>query len=131
MSDRSVFRITNQRGKHDCGVATLATLLGRSYEDTLLAAGRLSPKVLKTGLYSSDLIRIAAEFGSTLVRRVQRIDLDEHTGILGLEYPSKRLHFVFLTNGLVFDPQEDNVAWDAYTFVKREKVKVIDLMEEA
>lgn len=127
---KDLFRIINMRGKHDCGVATLATLLGRTYEEILLSAGRISPRVLKMGLYDSDLVKIAADFNTLLVRRVQKIDLDEHTGILGLRYPTKREHFVFLTNGLVFDPQDENVVWDAYLFVKKFKVKVVGLLEE-
>lgn len=128
---KALFRIINMRGKNDCGVATLATLLGRTYEEILISAGRISPNVLKKGLYGSDLVKIAAEFNISLVRRVQKIDLDEHSGILGLRYPTKREHFVFLTNGLVFDPQDENVVWDAYLYVKKFKVKVLDLLEEA
>lgn len=129
--NKGLFRIINQRGKHDCGVAALATLLGRTYEEILISAGRISPNVLKKGLYSSDLVRIAAEFNTSLSRKVQKIDLDEHSGILGLRYPTKREHFVYLTNGLVFDPQDENVVWDAYLYVKKFKIKVVDLLEEA
>ena len=131
VAERPAFQIHRQRGRKDCGVATLATLLGRTYEEVLVVAGRIAPTVLRKGLYSSDLVRIAAEFDVLLTRRVQKIDLEDHTGILGLEYSRKRFHAVFLTHGLIFDPQEDYIAWDAETFVKREKARIYDLLEEA
>lgn len=130
MAEKALFRIINQRGKADCGVATLATLLSRTYEEVLLVAGRISPNVLRKGLFTSDLIRIAWEFDTALERKVQKIDLDEVTGVLGVRYPSKREHFVFITKGLVFDPQDENIVWDAFLYVKKFKIKVVDLLEE-
>lgn len=130
MGEKALFRVTNMRGKHDCGVATLAMLLGRTYEEVLLVAGRISPNVLKKGLYSSDLVKIAGEFGSKLSRTTTPIDLEESTGILGLRFPTEREHFTFLTNGLMFDPQDENVVWDAILYVKKHKVVVVDLLEE-
>lgn len=130
MADKLFHQIHPQRGKRDCGVATLATLLGRSYEEVLVAAASMSPNVLKKGLYASDLARIALSLGSSLKRRVGQIDLDETTGILEVKLKNGREHFVFLANGLVFDPQEPGQAWDAYTYVRHFKAEVQGLSEE-
>lgn len=130
MAEKLFFQIHPQRSKRDCGVATLATLLGRSYEDVLLAAAKISPNVLKKGLYSSDLARIAESLDSKLKRHVGQIDLDDKTGILEIKLKNGREHFVFLVNGLVYDPQEINQLWDAYTYIRHHKASIQGLSEE-
>lgn len=133
MSEKTVFKLHSQRGKHDCGIATLATLLGRTYEEVLLKSGTVSPKLLKLGLSATELFRIAELFDATLVRHTGAIDLDESSGILGIVYPDTWGHWVWLTNGLIFCPKDNNIVWDAYSYVKKFKVKVtelIDLKEE-
>lgn len=131
MSDKLFYQIHQQRGRKDCGVATLATLLGRSYEEVLVAAASVSPNVLKKGLYASDLAKIAQGLGSRLLRLTGTIDLDEETGILEVQIKKdKREHLVFLMNGIVFDPEEVGQAWDAYTYVRHFKAKVQGLSKE-
>jgi hypothetical protein len=76
------------------------------------------------------LVRIAAEFGVELKRRTQRIDLDEHTGIVGLSFPKGAEHWVFVANGLLFDPDENGNVWDSYTYVRSYKGKISELLEE-
>lgn len=133
MSEKLFHQIHHQRGKHDCGVACLATLLGRSYEEVLVAAAKVSPNVLKKGLYANDLAKIAASLGSELKRNVGQIDLDEKTGILEIKIKNRkhhREHFAFLVNGLVFDPEEQGQIWDAYIYVRHFKAEVQGLTEE-
>lgn len=130
MAEKLFYQIHHQRGKRDCGVATLATLIGRTYEEVLMVAGDISPNVLKKGLFASDLAKIANEFQSTIVRKVGHIDLDEDTGILELKFPNRREHYVFLMNGLIFDPQEPGQVWDAYTYVRKSRAKVQGLSKE-
>ncbi len=130
MSEKLFHQLHQQRGKRDCGVATLATLIGRSYEETLLAAVSVSPNVWKKGLYSSDLIRIAAMFQTEIIRRTT-VDVEEHSGILELKFPSKREHFVLLLNGLIFDPQEPaGQVWDADTYCKKFRAEICGLLQE-
>lgn len=126
-----LFQLVYQHGKADCGVAALATLLQEPYEDVLISAGQFNPRVLKNGLYGNDLIRIAMEFGVTLHRRTRHIDLDDHIGILGLKFPKGAEHWVYLSNGLIFDPDEKGKIWDAYEFVKSFRGKVTELLEES
>lgn len=130
MADKLFHQLHQQRGKRDCGVACLATLLGRSYEEVLLATFTISPNVLKKGIYSSDLQKIAATFKTELKRRPAPVDLDDRTGILEVKLKSGREHFVFLANGLVFDPEELGQAWDVNTYVKHHKAVVQGLTEE-
>lgn len=130
MAAKLFFQLHQQRGKRDCGVATLATLLGRTYEEVLIVAAMLSPNVLKKGLYATDLHRIADSLGSTLKRRVGSMDLEEKTGILEVKFKSKREHFVFLVNGLVFDLEDPLQAWDVSTYLKHHKAVVQGLNEE-
>ena len=104
MGDKLFHQLHRQRTKRDCGVATLATLIGRSYEEVLIAAVSISPNVLKKGLFSTDLQRIASMFEIVLIRRTGEFDIDEHNGILELCFPNKREHLVVLMNGLIFDP---------------------------
>lgn len=86
---------------------------------------------VETGLYAEQQIRIAAEFDTKLKRRVRKIDLEEHEGILGIMNPEEEGHSVVLASGLIFDPDGLGVVWDAETYVKVYKqVKVIDLLEE-
>lgn len=136
MTPSPLFKPILQRGKYDCGVAVLAAFLNHTYEEVLVEACRVSPSVLKTGLYSTQMIEVAAALGHTLKRRRRNIDLDESAGILELR---KRTldkngqpleHVVLLTNGLVFDPQEEGNVWDADIYVKVEKAKVLGLLEE-
>lgn len=130
MGDKLFHQLHQQRGKRDCGVACLATLLGRSYEEVLLATFTVSPNVLKKGIYASDLAKVAQTFKTELKRRPAPVDLDDRTGILEVAMKSGREHFVFLVNGLVFDPEEPGQAWDANTYVKHHKAVVQGLTEE-
>lgn len=125
------FVIMPQRGKMDCCVASMSMLFNRSYEEVLIVAARIAPRVLKSGLWTTDMLRIGQEFGYRLRRRLRNIDLDEMTGILSVRYRKERIdHAVFLTNGLVFDPELLPAVWDAETYVKKHKLKVLELLEE-
>lgn len=106
-------KIHAQRRTHDCGVAALASFIGTTYEDMYVAAAAVSPTFLKRdGLTIPQMIRMASAFGRTLVRRGYRsVDLDEHVGILGVNWHrsawrrhGSQGHWVILRAGTIIDP---------------------------
>lgn len=81
----SVLRLVMQREGHaDCALAALASYLGVTYEDVLLAAGRVTKNnVLKAGLHGTEIVRVAGRLGVKLRSTAwDRVDQDEDTGIL-------------------------------------------------
>ena len=128
MSDKPLFHIVLQRRDWDCGVAALASLIGQPYEEVLREAAKWF--AVERGLFSTEMIHIAKQFETTLKRRVKRIDLEEQCGVLTLRFPSNNEHAVLLTNGMIFDPQENGTVWDAETYIEFYKAKVLDLLEE-
>jgi hypothetical protein len=130
---KPLFRMTGQKNAADCVVASLAMALGLPYEEVLVVASRLQPKVLKRGLYTIEAQLIADEFGRSLLKRKLKIDIDEDTGVLMIKMRCGRgftEHAVFLTNGLVFAPESDGEVWDAETYLKFNKARVLHLLEE-
>jgi hypothetical protein len=94
-----------QRHIADCGCATLAMLLGISYEDALLALGGEAPKILRGGVWLTQLQRAAAKLGSPLkIKRRWDAEFDE--GIVQIRFKSGTgYHVVLLRAGLFFDTQ--------------------------
>jgi hypothetical protein len=100
-------RFVRQSGHHgDCSVSTLAMLAGVMYEDALLAAAKVNPRVLNEGMTWTQ-IKAAAKRLGLKTRTVYNYD-DDATGILhvsrvalGLGQPSE--HVVFLWEGRVID----------------------------
>ena len=106
-------RIHAQRRAYDCGVAALASYLGSSYEDMYVAAAATSKTFLRRqGLTIPDMITMAASFGRTLTRlHHTRVELDEHIGILGVNWARSEWtkhgsqgHWVVLRAGTIIDP---------------------------
>jgi hypothetical protein len=126
---RPLFRVCRQRHDGDCGVASLAMALNLSYEEVLVVASRIAPKVLVRGLYSVEIQLIAEEFGRELEKSLKP-DLDTDTGILVVQYKDKTEHALFLTNGLVFEPTSNEEVWDVEQYLKRFKARVLHLLKE-
>lgn len=106
-------RIHAQRRSHDCGVAALASFLGTAYEDMYVAAAAASPDFLqRQGLTIPQMLTMAAAFGRPMKRVPwQRVDLEEHTGILGVNWHRSMWkhhgcqgHWVVLRRGTIIDP---------------------------
>lgn len=102
-----VFFVIQQRGSGDCTIAALAILLGSTYEDVLEAAGQVARKPHRRGMWTTQIIKVAAALGATLVRK-QKFNLEEDAGILcvGGVVP----HVVVLRDGLLIDPA-DGCVW--------------------
>ena len=117
-----------QRHDGDCGVAALAMFLNTTYEAVLVVASRVIPTVLTRGMFLTEIVLVAREFGrETYVK--SKVDLEEDTGILNVRYPDNTEHVLFLTNGLVFEPTGGAV-WDAETYVKAFRIKNTSLITE-
>lgn len=129
---KPVFHFVLQRTKWDCGIACLASFLCQPYEEVFRIAAQ-QVKDIREGMFAKDHIEIARAFDVTLKRRLRRIDLEEHEGILGLVNidDESKGHSVVLASGLIFDPEEKGMVWDAETFIKHfKRVRVYDLLEE-
>jgi hypothetical protein len=127
---KPVFHIVLQKTDWDCGIAALASLIGQQYAEVLRVAASKYP--VERGLFSQEIINVAEAFDVELKRRMRKIDLEDHTGILGVKFPHhvNTTHAVLLANGMVFDPDEDGTIWDAETYIAVKKATVLDLLEE-
>lgn len=106
-------KIHAQRRSHDCGVAALASFLGTTYEDMYVAAVAASDHFMRgQGLTIPNMIRMAEAFGRTLrPLHWRKVDVDEHTGILGVNWHRSQWkrhgaqgHWVILRAGTIIDP---------------------------
>lgn len=106
-------KIHAQRRSHDCGVAALASFLGTAYEDMYLAAVASSDTFHRgQGLTIPDMMKMSLAFGRPMVRlHWRKVDLDEHTGILGVNWHRSQWkrhgasgHWVILRAGTIIDP---------------------------
>ena len=94
----------------------------------LVVASRISPKLLKRGMFTTEIMLVAGEFGRKTDLKF-KFDLEDDTGIVNIRYPDDTEHVVFLTNGLIFEPTGGAV-WDAEQYVKAFKIKTMSLITE-
>lgn len=125
---KALFTPVVQRHDGDCGIAALAMFLNTSYEAVLVVASRIAPRVLKKGLFGTQMQIIAQEFGRNVWIK-SKVDLDSDSGVLFIRYPDDTEHAVYLTNGLVFEPTGGRV-WEAETYVKSFRIKTKSLLTE-
>jgi hypothetical protein len=128
-----------QRRSHDCGVAALASFIGTTYEDAFVAAAAASPHFVKQqGLTIPELMRMSAAFGRPLVKlHWRRVDVDEHVGILGINWHKSQWkrhgstgHWVILRAGTIIDPSGPSFD-DATDYLVTNKGRVGTLLMEA
>lgn len=130
---KPLLTLTAQRNDADCVVASLAMALQLPYEEVLVVASRMQPKVLKRGLYTVEAQLIADEFGRPFSKKAKRVDIDDDTGVLMLRLTDGKRsteHAVFLTNGLIFAPEGNGEVWEADQYLKAYNAKVLHLLEE-
>jgi ABC-type bacteriocin/lantibiotic exporter with double-glycine peptidase domain len=127
-----------QRKGHDCGVAALASFVGSSYEDCYVAAAAQSATFLRRqGLTIPDMIAMARAFGRTLrPLHYRRVDLDEHIGILGVNWHKSQWkrhgatgHWVILRAGTIIDPSGPSFG-DATDYLVVNKGRAGTLLQE-
>jgi hypothetical protein len=118
--------LVRQRGTSDCGISALAMLAGQTYEDTYVEVAKVDRKWRgKCGLYSREMVVIAARLGVRLVA-TKRFDLDQDEGILRIRPGVTRWashgsplnedgHFVALVGGEIRCPVKHlRMPWRAY-----------------
>lgn len=134
MTRKRPVKVVSQRNGWDCGVSSLAMLLGLPYGDVAAAARALwgSTKPSKRGLGIYHLEQIADHLGRKLTRVYRRKDyLAGQTGILGLNGGTMCWagHWVVLKAGAIVDPDGGEV-WDALDYVKKHKARPATLLIE-
>ena len=136
---RDVTRLIHaQRKGYDCGVAALASFLGTTYEDAYVAAVATSTDFKRRlGLTIPDMITMAAGFGRRLVRvHYRRVDLDEHVGVLGVNWHQSQWrkhgatgHWVVLRAGTIIDPAGPSYG-DAHDYLTANRGRAGTLLRE-
>lgn len=120
-----ILRITTQRGNNDCGVAAIATITGKRYEDVLLAAGK---NIMDTGMTVQEILTTLEKLGMPF-KWTKRIRLDEDWGILGVSTPKRTSpeHVCVLYDGHIYDT--DGSVWEADDFLAAEGGKAMSLLK--
>ena len=115
----------------DCGIAALGTLLSQTYEDVVAVAVRLEIP-WKSGMWGSQMVKIALEFGATLKKR-RKYDLEHVTGLVMvniLDFPAKTKrvdHVVVVWRGILID--SDGYVWEPDAFISHYQAKLGELLE--
>lgn len=118
-----------QRHPGDCAIAALASILAKPYADVSCTARRLAPKSLKQGLWTREIVAIAAAHGVRLRRR-RRVDLSEDSGILTVEADRGRWqwsHAVVLFRGVIYDPGTQ-LLWEPDAYLHDAGVRILSLL---
>jgi hypothetical protein len=125
---RRGLKVVPQRKDWDCGVAALATLLGKSYGDVSAAVRELFPdgqaKIRRAGLNIYETETVAAHFGVTLRRRYRTKGnghLEGGTGILGILSPKMHWagHWVVLKDGTHVVEPDGGEVWKLNDYLQR------------
>lgn len=107
--------IVGQRGHGDCGIAALAILLGKPYDDVFEAAAHVARKPHSRGLWMAEIQRIARSLGVELKKR-RKVNLEEDAGILGVG-AGETSHVVVLRDGVILDPADSSIWFDPLMYV--------------
>ena len=106
------------------------------YEDVFVAAVRTAPHWKRDGgLTVREMVATARRLGRRLLLvNWHRVDLDEHVGILGVNWnkPEQQQahgHWVVLREGTIIDPVGPDV-WDADEYLKTNNGRVGTLLVE-
>jgi hypothetical protein len=122
-----------QRGKADCGIASLAMLLGLQYEDVFaVAITKKYPSPHHRGMYSRQIIATAKRLGTTLTLR-RTWDLESSCGLLTVEKTDKQpdefaQHLVLLKFGLIFDT--DGIVWECDDYFRQLGFRPVSIFVE-
>lgn len=122
-----------QRGRGDCGIAALAMLLGRSYEDVFAAAvTRKYRNPHESGMYSAQIVKAAKRLGTTLTLR-RTWDLESSCGLLTVDKINKQpddypQHLVLLKFGLIFDT--DGTVWEPELYFEQNGFRPVSIFVE-
>ncbi len=130
--DQPIVKFVSQTpGNQDCGVVSLAMLLGLNYSEALVLVASVKPTVLQNGVEWKDLIKAARKKGVKL-KWTTHVDLDDEdvTGILSVAeiVNGKRgEHAVYLTRGLIFDGRTD-ACYEPDVYLKVNNADVMSML---
>lgn len=122
-------QIVPQRHRADCSVATLATILGLSYEEVLVA---FRHNVFFDGATNSQMRAAARRLGREL-RWAKKFDIETESGLLVIKLPTELLpagigqHMVVLKEGQILD-LADTTLWDADIYLSAHKASAVELI---
>lgn len=117
-------QVVPQRHTMDCSVACLAMLLGKSYEDALMA---FDYNVMREGATIRQVKAAARYLGTKLAWSRRLGDLDTETGILCVRSLKwKNDHLVILKDGMIVDT--DATVWDQDVFMAAYTATPISIM---
>lgn len=117
------YRVYSKRGKSDCAIAAMATIFRRDPEEVLLAAAKVSPRVWESGLYCTDMVKVARRLKIKAVwRYAGQFSPEDDIGVLAIGYNDNRNeHCVALIEGWVLDPEQNPVSlWEYDEFCRVE-----------
>lgn len=120
-----IVRIITSRRENDCAICALAMLLGRDYEDVLLAVDKVDKQAGKKGLWSTQIKKAAQLLGQPLKMK-RKFDLETAAGILAVDHPKGLAHALLLREGLVFD--YDGLVWDVEDYLAEKGLTVSHLL---
>jgi ABC-type bacteriocin/lantibiotic exporter with double-glycine peptidase domain len=108
-------KVIRQRKDWDCGVASIAMLLGVDYRDVSATVAAIidDPKLKKRGLILYQLEDVIAAFGFETKRVYRKKDyLDGANGILGMNGGNMDAagHWVVVKDGMILDPDDASVS---------------------
>jgi len=136
MKRRTGVKVIAQRKNWDCGIASLAMLLGVPYGDVAAAAKRMWSRLPpnRRGILLSDMEAFALEqFDVRLARRYWKHGyLEGQTGIIGLVGGKMNWagHWAVLKAGAVIDP-DDGTVWAVDDYTKANKCRTGVLLVRA
>ena len=124
---RPYLAVCLQRHPMDCAVATMAMLLGKSYEDVLQA---FKHNVMAKGATVAQMQAAARRLGTALRWRRWRDALEHETGILAVSSPRwAHDHLVLLKDGeLIIDT--DGTIWETDVFLSAYEARPVSLLVE-
>jgi ABC-type bacteriocin/lantibiotic exporter with double-glycine peptidase domain len=118
-----------QRGAMDCGLCCLQTIIEQPDETIQSAALKIAPRLYSSGLYLSDLQKIAKALGVRL-RKVPHDPLpDDQVGILRVRLKAGDVHYVVLFHGTIQNPA-DGATWETTAYLHNKVKQVTHLLVE-
>lgn len=117
MAAPAVVEVVVQKTSSDCALASLAMLLGKPYRQISDAALVVCPRPHKSGLWTTEIIKVAKKLGATLKREDPKTFDEEGTGLLIVRKRNGTSHVVLLFQGIVIDPSS-GLVYDKDTYLK-------------
>ena len=110
----------------DCAIVALSILLNLPYAQVAAAVVRVAPTAFKSGLWNTQIAKVAKSLGTPLkAKRTFDIE-DRETGILTLQLEDE-CHTVVLFEGVVVNPG-DGRNWNYEAYLTKACAKPLSLL---